>query len=101
MFTVLNVVASAPSTVTDVELLWASRCIPPRAVVPLIAFVTAISGLCSACATPNTTCTPMMFDSAKVVNMALNAGSGEMHPTRRQLEARYPACFAPVTNGAR
>ena len=45
MFTVLNVVASAPSTVTDVELLWASRCIPPRAVVPLIAFVTAISGL--------------------------------------------------------
>ena len=43
----------------------------------------------------------MMFDSAKVVNMALNAGSGEMHPTRRQLEARYPACFAPVTNGAR
>jgi hypothetical protein len=45
MFTVLSVVASAPSTVTDVELLWASRCIPPRAVVPLIAFVTAISGL--------------------------------------------------------
>jgi len=59
MFTVLNVVASAPSTVTDAELLWASRCIPPKAVVPLIAFVTAIRGLCSACATPNTTCTLM------------------------------------------
>ena len=70
MVTVLNVVASAPSTVTDAELLWASRCIPPRAVVPLIAFVTAM----------------IMFDSAKVVNMVLNAGSGEMHPTRRQLE---------------
>jgi hypothetical protein len=97
---VLNVVASTSSTVTDAELLWASRCILPKAVVPLIAFVTAIRGLCSACVTPNTTCTPMMFDSAKVVTMALNAGSGEMHPMRMQLEARYRACFAPEMYGA-
>ena len=93
----LNVVARAPRTVTAMELLCARRCIPPNAVVPLIAFVTAISRLCRTCATPSTTCTPMMLDNANVVNMALNAGSGEVHLTARQLAPRYPAHLAPAT----
>ena len=87
--------------VTNAELLCARRCIPPNAVMLLIAFVTAISGLCRACVTPSTNCTLMMLDNANVVNMALNAGSGEMHPTARQLAPRYPARLAPATYGAR
>lgn len=44
MLTVESVVATAPRRVTDGFVLWANRCIPPKAVVPEIALVTAIRG---------------------------------------------------------
>jgi hypothetical protein len=40
MFTVERVVAVAPRRVTAGLVEWAIKCIPPRAVVPEIAFVT-------------------------------------------------------------
>ena len=83
MFTVESEVAKAPSAVALGEVLCASKCIPPNAVVPLMALVTAIRGLCKACVTPRTTCTPIMFDKANVVNMALKAGFGATHPVAR------------------
>ena len=50
MLTVDSVVANAPNAATlGKVLLCVRRCIPPSAVVPLIAFVTAIEGLCNAC----------------------------------------------------
>jgi hypothetical protein len=44
-----SVVAAAPKMVTGVLVLCANKCIPPKAVLPLIAFVTAMSGECNEC----------------------------------------------------
>ena len=101
MFTVDKVVASAPSMVTPKLVLCANRCIPPKAVVPEMAFVTAMSGECRACVTPITTCTPITFDNANVVSMLEKATLGATAPRANKVADVRPAVLAPDTYEAR
>ena len=96
MLTVERVVAAAPNKVTLGLVLCANRCIPPKAVVPEMAFVTAIKGEWREWVTPKTTCTPMILLKAKVVNMDENAALGATAPMAK-IEVESNAAFlAPV-----
>lgn len=95
IFTVERVVAAAPKKLTLGLLLCASKWIPPRAVVPEIAFVTAIRGECKECVTPRTTWTPMILLSANVVSMEENAGFGAHAPMAKTVADSAPTCLAP------
>jgi hypothetical protein len=100
MLTADKVVAVAPRNVTKGPVECANKCIPPKAVVPEIAFVTAIKGECKECETPKTTWTPMMLLKAKVVNIEENAALGATAPMAK-IEVESNAAFlAPAKKGA-
>lgn len=58
-----------------------SNTIPPAAVIPLIALVMLIRGVCKAGATPHTLCYPATTARANILVMPRNAGSGHRHPS--------------------
>ena len=101
MFTVDKVVAMAPNMVAVALVECAKRCIPPKAVVPEIALVTAIKGECKACVTPMTTWTPITLLRQKVENMLIKAAFGATAPMPIIAAAAYVAFLAPCTYGAR
>mmetsp|Transcript_10109 Transcript_10109/g.33400 ORF Transcript_10109/g.33400 Transcript_10109/m.33400 type:complete len:269 (+) Transcript_10109:1469-2275(+) len=78
MFTAEMSTATAPSaSVGDSGTTWpgSSSATPPSAVMPEMAFVTAMSGECSAGATPQTTCCPANEERQKTAKS--EAASGE------------------------
>ena len=78
----------------------ASRCRPPRTVEPLIAFVTAINGLCKAWDTPRTAWIPITLLSIKVPSIFEYAKDGAVAPRARTADDTKAEFRAPEKYGA-
>src|SRR5688500_16778927 len=89
-------IAAAPSITAEDVGRPLTVSMPPTTMIPLIALVTLISGVCSAGVTFHTTCQPTMHASANTVRCDRNS-AGALRPRKMNSAAASSAKIAPPT----